>query len=163
MLPLSVRQVFLAGAVICAGLMGYALYSQHVVGLNPCPLCVFQRITVIALGIVFLIAFLHNSRSWGRYVYAFLFLIAGSGGVAVAGRHAWLQSLPPEEVPACGPDLAYMLDAFPLAEVLKKVFSGSGECAEVVWQFLGLSMPAWVLIWCVALALGGIANSLRRP
>ena len=144
-------------------MMGFALYAQHVLMLDPCPLCVFQRIAVIALGIVFLVAFIHRSASWGRYVYALLFLIAGSFGAAVAARHVWIQSLPADQVPACGPSLDYMLDTFPLAEVLKKVFVGSGECAEVVWQFLGLSMPAWVLVWCVALGLAGIANSLRRP
>ncbi|MDH3589728.1 MAG: disulfide bond formation protein B [Gammaproteobacteria bacterium] len=162
MLPVSARLANLAGVLICAGLMGAALYFQHVIGLQPCPLCVFQRIAVISLGAVFLVAFIHNSRSWGRYAYVLLFLIAGGFGVAVAGRHVWLQGLPPEQVPACGPDLAYLLDSFPLAEALKKVFSGSGECAEVVWQFLGLSMPAWVLIWCLALGLGGMLNSLRR-
>lgn len=163
MLPFSARQVNLAGVLICIGLMSSALYFQHVIGLQPCPLCVFQRIAVISLGVIFLLAFIHNSRGWGRYVYSLLFLLAGGFGVAVAGRHAWLQSLPPDQVPACGPDLAYLFDSFPLAEALKKVFSGSGECAEVVWQFLGLSMPAWVLLWCLALGTGGIINSLRRP
>ncbi|MBT8136385.1 MAG: disulfide bond formation protein B [Gammaproteobacteria bacterium] len=163
MLPLSARQVNLGGALTCAGLMACALYFQHVVGLDPCPLCVFQRIAVIALGIVFLVAFIHRSAGWGRYIYAVLFFLAGGFGAAVAARHVWIQNLPPDQVPACGPSLDYMLDTFPLADVLKKVFVGSGECAEVVWQFLGLSMPAWVLVWCVALGLAGVANSLRRP
>ena len=161
-LPLSVRQINFAGVAVCAGMMAFALYSQHVDGLDPCPLCIFQRIAVIGLGFVFLAGLIHNARTWGRYVYALLFLVAGGFGVAVAGRHVWIQNLPPDQVPECGPGLEYMLDSFPLAETLKMVFVGSGECAEVVWQFLGLSMPAWVLIWCVILGLGGALNSLRK-
>lgn len=160
--PLSKRQVNLTGLVLCAVMMAYALYSQHVDGLDPCPLCVFQRIAVIALGVLFLAALVKNAHAWGRYVYAVLFALAASFGVVVAGRHVYLQNLPPEQVPACGPGLEYMLDAFPLAEALKKVFAGSGECADIDWQFLGLSMPAWVLAWCVVLGLMGIANNLRR-
>lgn len=161
-LPLSRRQVNLAGVLVCAAMMAYALYSQHVDGLEPCPLCVFQRIAVIAIGIVFLLALVHHARAWGRYVYAALFTLAAGFGVLVAGRHVYLQNLPPDEVPACGPGLEYMLDVFPLAEALKKVFAGSGECADIDWQFLGLSMPAWVLVWCVILGLAGIVNNLRR-
>ena len=161
-IPLSVRLVNLFGVLAAAGMMAFALYSQYVDGLNPCPLCVFQRIAVIALGGVFLAAFLHNARGWGRYIYSLLFIIAGAGGAIVAGRHVYLQGLPADQVPACGPGLDYMLDAFPLADALKKIFSGSGECAEVVWRFLGLSMPAWVLICVVGLGLGGALNSLRK-
>ncbi len=162
-MPLSVRQINLAGVLTCIGMMGFALYSQYVDGLEPCPLCVFQRVAVIALGLVFLVALIHNARGWGRYVYVALFLLAGGFGVTVAGRHVWLQGLPPDEVPACGPGLEYLLDAFPLSEALSKIFAGSGECAEVVWQFLGLSMPSWVLVWCVILGVGGALNNLRRP
>lgn len=161
-LPFSVKQVSLAGLLICIGMMGFALYSQHVDGLDPCPLCIFQRIVVIAFGFVFLATLIYNARGWGRYVYALLFFLVGAIGVSISGRHVWIQSLPPDQVPACGPGLEYMLDSFPLAEVLRKVFVGSGECAEVVWQFLGLSMPTWVLIWCVILGLGGAMNILRR-
>lgn len=161
-LPLSVKQVNFAGLAICVGMMAFALYSQHVDGLDPCPLCIFQRIVVIAMGVVFLGALIQNARGWGRYVYALLFIVVGGIGVAIAGRHVWIQNLPADQVPSCGPGLEYMLESFPLAEALRKVFVGSGECAEVVWQFLGLSMPTWVLIWCVILGLGGAFNSLRR-
>ena len=156
------RLLNLAGFVVCAGLMGYALYAEHVLGLEPCPLCVFQRIAIIALGVVFLLAAIHNPAGGGRFVYVVLAALAGAGGIAVAGRHVWLQNLPEDKVPACGPDLGYMLDAFPFADVLQMVFTGSGECAEISWSFLGLSMPAWVLIWAIALGALGIANNLRR-
>lgn len=162
-IPFSVRQINLAGVLTCVGLMACALYFQHIVGLDPCPLCIFQRIAVIALGVVFLAGLIHNAQTWGRYMYALLFLLTGGFGVAVAGRHVWIQGLPADQVPSCGPGLEYMLDSFPLAEALKKVFTGSGECADVIWSFLGLSMPAWVLIWCVMLGVGGALNSLRRP
>ena len=142
--------------------MAYALFAEHVLGLAPCPLCVFQRVAIIALGIVFLAATVHNPAGFGRFVYAALAGLAGLGGIAVAGRHVWLQNLPEDKVPACGPDLGYMMDSFPFAEVLQMVFTGSGECASISWQFLGLSMPAWVLIWAVALGTLGVANNLRR-
>jgi disulfide bond formation protein DsbB len=156
------RILNLAGFSACAGLMVYALYAQYFLDLAPCPLCVFQRVSVIALGIIFLVATLHNAGRVGSVMYALLLLLAAAGGVVAAGRHVWLQNLPPDKVPACGPGLDFMLDAFPLAEALKMVFSGSGECAEVSWSLLGLSMPAWVLIAVSLLGLYGIVVNLRR-
>jgi disulfide bond formation protein DsbB len=156
------RILNLAGFGACAGLMVYALYAQYFLDLAPCPLCVFQRVSVIALGIIFLVATLHNAGRVGSVMYALLLLLAAAGGVVAAGRHVWLQNLPPDKVPACGPGLDFMLDAFPLAEALKMVFSGSGECAEVSWSLLGLSMPAWVLIAVSLLGLYGVVANLRR-
>ena len=157
------RPLNAVGAAICAGLIAYALYAQYGLMLDPCPLCVFQRIAVILLGLVFLVAALHgpSTRGGGR-VYAGLLALVTAGGAAVAGRHVWLQSLPPEDVPACGPGLGYLLDTFPLGEALAKVFTGSGDCAGVDWQFLGLSMPAWVLIAVLGTGGLGIWNNLRR-
>jgi disulfide bond formation protein DsbB len=142
--------------------MGFALYAQHILLLDPCPLCVLQRVAVILLGLVLLVAALHDPVGWGRRVYAALVLLAAGGGLAVAGWHWRLQNLPPSEVPACGPGLDYMLDNFPLAEALSMVFKGSGECAEVAWSFLGLSMPAWVVVWMLGLGAAGIWNQLRQ-
>ena len=156
------RQLNLAGFIACVGMMGYALYAEHVLMLTPCPLCVFQRMAVIGLGIVFLVAAIHNPAGKGRYVYTLLLAAAAAAGAGVAGRHVWLQSLPADEVPACGPGFDYIVDAFPLADALKMIFSGSGECATIDWQFLGLSMPAWVLISVVTLGGFGIWNNLRR-
>ena len=155
------RALSFAGFVICAGLMGFALYAQHVLLLDPCPLCVLQRVATIAVGVVFLVAALHNPAGWGRRVYAGLFFVTAGGGAAVAGWHWRLQNLPPSEVPACGPGLDYMLENFPISQALSMVFKGSGECADVVWSFLGLSMPAWVLVWMVGLGAAGIWNQLR--
>ena len=158
----SRRVLFLLGFLACAGMMGFALYAQYVLLLDPCPLCIMQRVAVISLGIVFLVAALQNPAGWGRRVYAVLVLLASGSGAAVATRHVWLQNLPPDEVPSCGPGLGYMLDNFPLGDALRMVFTGSGECAEIAWRLLGLSMPSWVLIGMTGLGAYGIWNCLRR-
>ena len=155
------RVLNFAGALICTGLMAYALYAEHVLLLEPCPLCIFQRLGVIAVGIVFLIAALHNPGKTGRRVYAGLIGLAAAAGAGVAGWHVYLQSLPPEEVPSCGPGLEYILDTLPLADALSLVFQGSGECATIDWEFLSLSMPTWVLIAFIGLGVVGIWNNLR--
>jgi protein dithiol:quinone oxidoreductase len=161
---LTPRTANLAGFLLCCGLMGYALYAQHVLGLEPCPLCIFQRVAVIALGAVFLLAALHNPGPTGRRVYAALLLLVGLAGSVVAGRHLWLQTLPPEKVPACGPGLDFLLEAFPLQEALQVIFAGSGECAKADWSFLGIAMPGWVLISIVALVTAGVwLNSRSNP
>jgi disulfide bond formation protein DsbB len=158
-LIISARTGNLAALAACASLMGYALYAQEVLALDPCPLCILQRVAVIVMGLLFLAAGMHNPGRIGGRVYALLLAAAALLGAAVAGRHVWLQYLPPDKVPACGPGLNYMLEAFPLTEVLKLVLSGSGECAEFKWSFLGLSMPAWVLI--VLLLMGGFGWMLN--
>jgi disulfide bond formation protein DsbB len=150
------------GLAVVVGLMSYALYAQHVQHLEACPLCIFQRIAMIAVGAVFAVAALHAPRGAGARVYAVLGVLAALAGASISAWHVRLQNLPPDQVPSCGPGLGYMWDAFPLADMLKMVFTGSGECAEVNWVFLGLSMPAWVLVWFVALgALMVVANWAR--
>lgn len=158
----SFRAQFLLGFLACAALLAYALYSQYYGGLTPCPLCTFQRGAFIVLGVVFLVGGLHSPRRpSGRGVYGLLALLAAGLGISVAGRHVWLQHLPPDQVPACGPDLSFMMEAFPLSDVLRKVFTGSGECAKVDWTFLGLSMPEWSLAWFTALALWALVAAFR--
>ncbi|MFK8016157.1 MAG: disulfide bond formation protein B [Gammaproteobacteria bacterium] len=162
MINISRRQGNLLGFGLCAAMMGYAYFAQYVQGYMPCPLCEFQRMAMIATGVFFLLAALHNPQATGARVYAVLTTLATAGGVAVAWRHVWLQGLPPDEVPACGPGLDYMLGAFPFTEVLTKVFTGSGECANIDWSFLGLSMPQWTLLWFVLFGLWALYNNLRR-
>ena len=157
----STRLLNLAGFLACAGMMGYALYAQYVLLLNPCPLCVFQRIATILLCIVFLLAALQNPGRIGGRVYALLVLIAGGFGVGVATWHVYLQSLPAEDVPSCGPGFEYIMENFALFDALGLIFQGSGECAEVVWRLLGLSMPTWVIIGLGGLTVYGIYNNLR--
>ncbi len=144
--------------------MAYALYAEHVLLLEPCPLCVFQRMATIGTGIVFLIAAVHDPVGRGRLAYAVLIALAAASGIAVAGRHVWLQSLPADRVPACGPGFDYIIDSFPLSEALRLIFEGSGECAVVDWSFLGLSMPAWVLLCFALLAAYGLwVNARKAP
>lgn len=149
---------FLACAVAMAG----ALYLEHVEGLDPCPLCIFQRVGIIFAGIFFLLAALHNPAVIGQRIYAVLALIGVAGGGGVAARHVWLQNLPADQVPACGPALDYMMDVFPFLDVLNMVLSGSGECANIDWLFLGVTLPMWSLIVFVGLAAVGIFQLLRR-
>ena len=149
------RQRRLLNFAAVIGLMAYALFAQYVQGYEACPLCIFQRVALIALGLVLLVAALHAPAGAGARAYALLGVIAAASGIGIAGRHLYLQSLPPDEVPACGPGLEYLWDTFPMLDMLRLVFTGSGECAEVNWSLLGLSMPGWVLIWFVI--LGGVA------
>ena len=142
--------------------MAYALYAEHVLYLMPCPLCVFQRMAVIAMGILFLLAAVHGPAAGGRKIYAALLALASLAGIVVAGRHVWLQNMPEDQVPACGPGFDYIMDSFPFSEALGMIFTGSGECADVDWHFLGLSMPTWVLISIVVLGAVAVWNNLRR-
>jgi len=155
------RTLNFAGALVCVGLLGFALYAQFRLGLEPCPLCIFQRITMLALAVVFLAAALHHPRGRGARVYAGLIALAALATVGVAGRHVYIQSQPPGTVPACGAPLKVLLDMFPVSEVIAKVLRGGGECALINWTFLGVTMPGWVLIWAVFLGAVGVYANLR--
>jgi protein dithiol:quinone oxidoreductase len=159
----SFRVQCLAVFAACAGLIGFALFSQTYWDLLPCPLCIFQRIAFAALGLVCLIAGLHAPKgALGRRVYGVLALTAGGTGIGIAGRHVWLTTLPPDKVPACGPPLQFMVDNNPFGDMVKMVLTGSGECAKVDWHWLGLSMPAWSLVWFVALTLYALYAAFKR-
>jgi disulfide bond formation protein DsbB len=160
------RPLFLAGFLICVALMVTALTMQYALKLDPCPLCVLQRLFVIGLGGILLIAALHDPGRIGRRVYGALIVMLGVLGIIVAGRHVWLQNLPADQVPECGPGLGYLLDAFPFTEALSLVFRGSGECADVQWVFLGLTIPGWTLVIFAAFTIFGlllIATRLAMP
>ncbi len=153
----------LLGFLICVALMGYALYAQHVLKLEPCPLCIFQRVAVMSIGAVFLLAAVHHPRPRGALVYGALGDLAALAGVAVAGRHIWIQSQPAGAVEACGATLDYMMQILPVMDVITKVLTGSGECAEINWRLLGLSMPWWVLFACVGLGLWALWVNVIAP
>jgi len=143
-------------------MMGTALiYFQHVLQLEPCPLCIFQRVVVIALGMVFLVATLHNPSGPGVRVYGALVTLVATTGAGIAGRHVWLQNLPPDQVPDCGPGLDYILEVFPVGEALRMVLHGSGECAQVLWRFLGLTIPGWTLVAFSGFILYGLLILVR--
>ena len=128
--------------------ISFALYLEHVQGLEPCPLCIFQRIGLIGMGLIALVAFIHNPISNGfERFYALLATLSIGWSVGVASRHVWLQHLPPDKVPSCGPGLDYLVDALPMKAVFQEVLSGSGECAAIDWTFLGQSLPVWSLLY----------------
>lgn len=159
----SYRAQCVLGFSICAALIAFALYTQLHDGLNPCPLCIFQRIAYAALGVVLLVAALHAPRTAGfRRLYGLLALLAAGIGTAIAGRHVWLQHLPPDQVPSCGPGLNYLMEAMPVSNVIRTVLTGSGECANVDWRLLGLSMPEWGLAWFLLLATWVALTMFRR-
>jgi disulfide bond formation protein DsbB len=159
---MTARRGNLFGFLGCVGLLAYAYYAQFVLHLEPCPLCIFQRIGIFVLGVIFLAATLHDPAAFGRRAYAVLLSLAALATIGVALRHLYIQSLPPDAVPACGASLDFMLKVFSLSEVLVKVLTGSGECAKITWEFLGLAMPAWVLISALALGAWGLWVNLRR-
>jgi protein dithiol:quinone oxidoreductase len=154
------RKINLFAAVVCAAMVAYAIYSEKVLGYVPCPLCMFQRVCIGALGLVFLIAGLHPARRTGSLVYAVLIFLVAGAGAWVAGRHVWIQAQPPGTVPACGAPLDALMDMFPLLEVVRRVMTGGGECGVIDWTFLGLSMPMWVLISAIVLGLVGLVNNV---
>jgi protein dithiol:quinone oxidoreductase len=156
------RALNLAGGVICFAMLAYALYAQYSLGLDPCPLCIFQRVTIFALGVVFLAAALQHPRGSGRYVYAALIGIAALATIALAMRHLYIQSQPPGTVASCGAPLGVMLKYSPLTEVVRKVLTGGGECSAVNWKLAGLAMPAWVLAAAVVLGGAGVVSNSRQ-
>lgn len=157
----SSRYFYLAIVLICAALLGTGYYLQFARGLEPCPLCIFQRIAYITILIIAAAGLVHGpGKPWLR-VYSGLLGIAAVAGIAIAGRQVWLQHLPADQVPACGPGLDYMLEVFSFSETLKMVFSGSGECAEVHWTFLSLSIAEWSLIWFSVIAIAGAVHIFK--
>lgn len=147
----------------CAALIAYALYAQYSLHLEPCPLCIFQRITVMLLGIVFLVAALHDREGAAARTYGILIGLIALAGTGVAGRHIYLQHLPADQVPACGAPLDQLLAVLPLRQVVEKVLRGDGECAKIDWMLLGLSMPEWVLCALLVLGIAGLWINLRNP
>jgi disulfide bond formation protein DsbB len=157
--------VYTLGAAICAGLIGFALYLQYVKGTDPCPLCMLQRIGFIGIGAVCTIAAIHRPGRIGTVIYGAALMVFATAGGAVAARQVWLQSLPKNMVPECGPGLDYILDRFPLSKAIDMIVRGSGECAEKGWTWLGLSIAGWSLVWFVLFAAGALAltvPALRR-
>ena len=160
---LQLRTLYALGFLACVAMMGIAVYYfQRFLGLEPCPLCILQRVAVIALGTVLLVAALHSPRGWGVRVYGALVTLVAGMGAAVAARQVWLQSLPKDQVPDCGPGLDYILQTFPATKALSLILHGSGECAEVQWQFLGVSIAGWSLVAFTGFVVFGLLLLLRR-
>ncbi|MEB8431763.1 MULTISPECIES: disulfide bond formation protein B [Cocleimonas] len=142
----SIRPPMLFGLIISLGMLAVALFFQYYMELEPCPLCIVSRVIVIVLAAVFFFALLQGPTSWGRRIYGLLLTLVSLAGLGVSARHTWLQHLPPEKVPECGPGLEFWMNNLPATDVIQKVFHGSGECAEVSWTMFGLSIPELSLI-----------------
>lgn len=159
-IPFSRRICYALGFIATSGLLFFALYLQHVKGEEPCPLCIFQRVAMTTLGLIFLLGMIHAPQSpkWVR-LYSRLGGGIASVGAAIAARQVWLQHLPPDQVPSCGPGLNYLLKAHPFFNALAIVLKGSGECATVGWTFAGLAISEWSLLWFIALGLWAVIQS----
>jgi len=161
-MPLSIRQTHLLIAFGCLGLILTALLMQYQFDLAPCPLCITQRIFVIAVGLTSLFAALHNPALVGQRVYGLLGMLFGAIGTGFAARHMWLQSLPEDLAPACGPPLGFMFENFPLTQAFELLLQGDGNCAKTVFSFLGLSIPGWTAVAIVGLVALCLYQTLRR-
>ncbi len=161
--PLA-RLINFFGFAVCVSSIAIAVfYLEGVLYLDPCPLCIIDRVLVIAMGAVFLVTALHNPGRLGQRVYGSVNLVVAATGLGVGARHIWLQHMPPDQVPECGPGLEYMLETLPLNETIANVFRGSGECAEIQWTFLGLSIPEQVVALFLFLALLVLLAMFRKP
>jgi disulfide bond formation protein DsbB len=156
------RLWYAAPALACAGLLAFGYYLQYFQSQDPCPLCLVQRGFYYLALAIFAAAALHAPGRAGRRAYCAAAFLAAAGGLGVAGRQVWLQHLPADQVPACGPDLFFMMENFPLSRTLEKLFMGSGQCAEVTWKFLGLSIAEWSLACFAVLALYAVWLGLQR-
>ena len=157
----SRRPGHLLGFLACASILGYALYLEHVDGLEPCPLCMFQRLVLFAMGLAFLAAALHGPRRRGARLYSAVQMVLGATGIGIALRHIWIQSLPADQVPACGMGINYMFETLPLMEVITRTLKGTGECAHVD-LVLGLTIPAWTLMLYLALMAWAVLLAVKN-
>ncbi|MGZ4998447.1 MAG: disulfide bond formation protein B [Methylobacter sp.] len=151
-LKFNSRIWFFLGFLGCVFLLSMGTYFQFVQGLDPCPLCISQRIAILLTGLVFFSAAIHNPGQTGTKAYAILGTVTALCGAAISIRHVWIQHLPADKVPECGPGLEYVMQNFPLSETIKLMLSGTGDCAKVDWTMLGFSMPAWTLLAFLMLA-----------
>ncbi|MBS0215149.1 MAG: disulfide bond formation protein B [Proteobacteria bacterium] len=162
MIPKSFRARFLTGFLACAGLLGYAFYVQFSLGILPCNFCILQRIAFGALGAVFLVGGLIAPKSTSaRKWLVVLALIPAIAGAGVALRHVWVQYFPPP-MAGCGSPMSFMLEMMPAQSVLRKVLTASGDCSNINWSFLGLTMPAWCALWFIGLGIWAIAAGWRK-
>jgi protein dithiol:quinone oxidoreductase len=157
----NTRVLLALPAMICTALLAYGYYLQYFDNQDPCPLCLVQRGFYYGVLLVSAVAALHFPGRTGRSLYCAAASLFALGGLGVAARQVWLQHLPADQVPACGPDLFFMMENFPLGRMLEKLFLGSGQCAEVTWRFLGLSIAEWSLAWFAALAMYAVWLGFR--
>ena len=161
---LSYRPINLYIFLFCASLLCIAYYMEHVMMLEPCPLCIMQRVFFFMAGFVALLAFLFNPAAGGRRIFSLVSAALSLAGGGFAIRQIYLQHLPKDEVPSCGPGLSYMIRNFPVSDWLKAMFTGDGNCAEIKWTdpVIHMSIPQWSLVGFVALALLCLFQAYRK-
>ena len=157
----SPRQIHLIIFLIVGSHLGYAAYSMKVLGLEPCTLCITQQFFYCLIGVSSFTAFLHDPKINFSKLYSFLLSLFALAGMWISGRQIWLQGLPEDEVPLCGPPLEYIIDVFPFADVINSLFMGDGNCAEIPWQFLGLSMAGWSFIWFLIILILSLTATFK--
>ncbi len=143
---ITARQIFGFIGASSISLISFALFLQYLHNIEPCPMCIIQRYTFSLIGVIALIAFFHNPSRLGIKLYSLLITVFSLLGAGVAMRHVYLEIFPPEMFD-CGADLGYLIDAFPLTQMLPMIFRGTGDCSEVLWTFMGLSIAGWALLW----------------
>ncbi|MDP0561687.1 MAG: disulfide bond formation protein B [Candidatus Endonucleobacter sp. (ex Gigantidas childressi)] len=156
------KYLFFLAAVVCAALIGAAFFLQHIKMLEPCPLCISQRIVVFILLVVVVLAVIHNPGCFGYRVYGGATVLFGMIGAMLASRQLWIQSLPADEVPACMAGLEYLVDVLPLSELVKVMLTGTGDCAQVQWTFIGLTIPGWTLLFFIGFTIYGLFEVFRN-
>jgi protein dithiol:quinone oxidoreductase len=162
----SFRAQYAAGFVVCAALLAFAYYVQFDLGVEPCPLCIFQRIALIFMGLIFLIGAIHGPGASGRKTYSLFVLLAGCAGIGLAAYHLWVQHLGPDPNAGCTPGWNYMVENYSLryawSKTIANAFTGHADCAEVNWKLFGLAMPFWTLVSFVLLGVGAVWSGFRR-
>jgi protein dithiol:quinone oxidoreductase len=156
------RWIFAGAFLACAGLVGFGLYLQHAKGLEPCPMCILQRYAFVAIAAIALVAALQGPGVVGRRIYGGLLAFAAIAGGGIAARHVWLEHNPPA-IYDCGADFGYMLDSFPLADLLPMIFRGTGDCTKVPWRFLGMSIAEWALVWFAVFLAVALCAAMVKP
>jgi disulfide bond formation protein DsbB len=154
---LNSRLIYLAIFSVCTGLISFALYLQHALGLEPCPMCILQRYAFVVVGAVALVAAIHGPGAVGRRIYSILLGVSAATGGGVAIRHVYLEHNPPK-IFDCGADVGFMLENFPLTDALPMIFRGTGDCTKVPWRFLGLSIAEWSLICFICLLIAAVTT-----
>jgi disulfide bond formation protein DsbB len=160
------RAQCLAGFVVCMALLAYAYFVQFQLGIEPCPLCIFQRLAFIAMGLVFLVGAIHAPRASGRRLYGLLVFVGAAFGVGIAAYHLWVQHLGPDPMAGCTPGWNYMVENYSLkyawSKTIEHAFTGHADCGEVNWTFLGLAMPFWTLVCYALIGAGAMWAGFRR-
>jgi len=159
---LSYRFISLYAFLLAVGLLGFAGFMQLSMAMQPCPLCIMQRLIVAAIGLLFIAGIFHVPLSRNRKIYNGVILLFSILGILVSSRHIYLQHLPTGKAPTCGPGFNFLFQNLPTTDAIKMMFMGSGECSEVHWHFLGLTIPEWTFIFFIIFAGLAIYQMIRQ-